>query len=320
MKRCGGSEMENIRIVFIGTPEFACPILQTIYDEGYEVIAAVSQPDRPAGRKHVIMPTPVHALADRLNIPVLQPEKLRLEYEKVTALEPDLIVTCAYGQMVPEAVLKAPKYGCLNIHPSLLPKYRGGAPIHHAVWAGDSETGVCLMEMVKAMDAGRVYARKVLPIGPDETTAELSERLIEAGCELIREALPAYLRGELPGEEQDDSQVVIARNISRDDEQVHFGTEEINTLYNHVRALIDWPVSYGIMDGKRIKFLKAGKEIKETAGGPGEILGFRDHAMEIACMGGILRIYELQPEGKGRMSADAFANGAGRQLIGHRFE
>ena len=312
--------MENIRIVFIGTPEFACPILQTIHDEGYEVIAAVSQPDRPVGRKHIITPTPVHALADRLNIPVLQPEKLSREYQPVIDLEPDLIVTCAYGQFVPSALLAAPRYGCLNIHPSLLPKYRGGAPIHHAVWSGDEETGVCLMEMVKAMDAGKVYARKVLSIGPDETTAELSERLVEAGCALIREALPAYLRGELPGEEQDESGVVLARNISREDEQVHFSEEGISELYNHVRALIDWPVAYGVLDGKRVKFLKARKEIREITGEPGTVLGFRDHAMEVACRGGVLRVLELQMEGKGKMSADAFANGAGRSLIGHRFE
>ena len=134
--------MENIRVLFIGTPEFACPILQTLYDEKYNLVAVVSQPDKPVGRKHIIEKTPIHALADELGIPVVQPNKLKEEYASVLAYEPDLIITCAYGQMIPEEVLQYPKYGCLNIHPSLLPKYRGGAPVHRAVWAGDKETGV----------------------------------------------------------------------------------------------------------------------------------------------------------------------------------
>ena len=228
--------MNDARIIFIGTPEFACPILQTLVDEGYNVVAAVCQPDRPTGRKQVITPTPVHALADKLNIPVLQPEKLRTEYQPVLDYKPDLIVTAAYGQIVPEVILKAPRYGCLNIHPSLLPKYRGGAPIHHAVWAGDEKTGVCLMEMVKAMDAGRVYARCELPIGPDETTSELYEKLQDAACTLLKESLPLYLEGKLEGEPQDESLVVIARNISKEDEQVHFAKEEKRGRYESLKA------------------------------------------------------------------------------------
>lgn len=312
--------MNDVRIIFIGTPEFACPILQTLVDEGYNVVAAVCQPDRPTGRKQVITPTPVHALADKLNIPVLQPEKLRAEYQSVLDYEPDLIVTAAYGQIVPEVILKAPRYGCLNIHPSLLPKYRGGAPIHHAVWAGDEKTGVCLMEMVKAMDAGRVYARTEVPIGPDETTSEMYEKLQEASCALVKESLPLYLEGKLEGEPQDESKVVLARNISKEDEMVHFADEDIHQVYNHIRALTDWPLAYGMLDGKRMKFIKVRKQVCETEETPGTVLGFRDHAMEIACRGGILRVLELQPEGKSRMSADAFANGAGRNIPGHVFE
>ncbi len=312
--------MNPVRTVFIGTPEFACAILRTLYEEGYEILAAVSQPDKPVGRKQRIEPTPVHALADELHIPVLQPVKLRTDHQAILDLEPDLIVTCAYGQIVPEPVLKAPKYGCLNVHPSLLPKYRGGAPIHHAVWAGDEMTGVCLMEMVKAMDAGRVYARRFVPIGPDETTQQLTVKLIEASCSLIREELPRYLDGELPGEEQDEAGVVLARNISREEEQIRFEGGEISEIYNHVRALIDWPVSYGILNGKRIKFLQAEKRVEEVSEPSGTILGFRGGAMEIACGGGVLRILRLQPEGRSAMTADAFANGAGRGIAGQRFD
>lgn len=311
--------MENIRVVFIGTPVFACDILKTLVEENYHVVAVVSQPDKPSGRKHEIKPTPVHALADSYNIPVLQPEKLSKEYQMVLDYKPDLVVTCAYGQIVPEAILKDPRYGCLNIHPSLLPKYRGGAPVHHAIWAGDKETGVCLMEMVKAMDAGKVYARTIVPIAEDDTTETLNIKLRESSCELLKDYLPKYLKGELPGEPQDESQVVIARNISKEDELVHFKEEDINELYNHIRACIDWPIAYGLIEGKRLKFYKVRKEVVEHSIEPGTIVGYEDHALKIAAKNGYLKVYELQLEGKNRMDADAFMNGLGRQYIGKVF-
>lgn len=312
--------MKDCRIVFIGTPEFACPILQTLYDEQYQIVAVVSQPDKPVGRKKEIVKTPIHELADTLNLPVVQPIKLRESYEEVLAYEPDLIVTCAYGQMIPEEILNAPKYGCLNIHPSLLPKYRGGAPVHRAVWAGDKETGVCLMEMVKAMDAGKVYARTFVDIDEDDTTSSLNLKLEKAACELLKEKLPQYLNGELPGEEQDEEGVVIARNISKEEEQVFFQNETLEEAYNHVRALLDWPVAYGLIDGKRIKFYKT-KKVVDTPSEPiGTVVGFEEGAMKIAMKGGYLLILELQPEGKQKMNAKDFANGAGRNLVGKVFE
>ncbi|MBR2825484.1 MAG: methionyl-tRNA formyltransferase [Solobacterium sp.] len=312
--------MENVRIVFIGTPVFATDILRTLVEENYNVVAVVSQPDKPSGRKHEIKPTPVHELADSFHIPVLQPEKLSKEYQNVLDYQPDLIVTCAYGQIVPETILKEPKYGCVNIHPSLLPKYRGGAPVHHAIWAGDKETGVCLMEMVKAMDAGKVYAKRIVQIDDDDTTETLNLKLRKVSCELLKEELPRYLNGELPGEAQDESGVVIARNISKEDEFVSFKNEEINVLYNHIRACIDWPISYGMIEGKRMKFYKVRKEVINHTYQEGTILGLKDHALEIAAKNGILKVYELQLEGKNKMDADAFMNGLGRSYIGKVFE
>lgn len=312
--------MDKPRVVFFGTPEFACAILKTLYEENYPVAAAVSQPDKPVGRKHKIVPTPVHELADELGIPVIQPSRLKDAAEEIRDLEPELIVTCAYGQIIPQTILSMPVYGCLNIHPSLLPKYRGGAPIHHAIMAGDEQTGVCLMEMVKKMDAGKVYDRRIVDIGKDDTTADLTVKLIEASCDLIRKSLPLYLSGELKGEEQDEEKAVIIRNIAPEEEQLHFQTENAHDLYNHARALIDWPVPYGIVEGKRMRFLKVRMSETETEAQPGEILGFRDKAMEIACLCGILKVYELQPEGKKPMSAEAYRNGAGRTMIGKVFE
>ncbi|MBQ1467072.1 MAG: methionyl-tRNA formyltransferase [Solobacterium sp.] len=312
--------MKDLRVIFMGTPVFACSVLEALIEEKYNVVLAVSQPDKPVGRHHQVVSTPVHELADKYGIPVLQPERLREETEKILEYTPDLIVTCAYGQFVPEVILNYPKYGCLNIHPSLLPKYRGGAPVHHAVWNGDTETGVALMEMIKKMDAGKVYAVKRVPIGPDETTEELNLRLMEVSKELIREALPEYLEGNLPGTEQEEEKATIARNISKEDECISFKKEALHQVYNHIRALIDWPVAYARINNKRLKIYRA--EIRE--GGcteePGTVLGFRDGAMEVACTGGILRILELQPEGKKRMKAADFANGAGRALAGSCFE
>ena len=312
--------MSDERIVFFGTPEFACAILQALIDEKYNVVAAVSQPDKPVGRKHRIEPTPVHALADKYGIPVVQPDRLRDSAEEILSYKPDLIVTCAYGQFVPSVILNAPALGCVNIHPSLLPKYRGGAPIHHAILNGDQETGVCLMEMVKAMDAGRVWARTVLPVGPDETQCELSARLEEASVKLLKESLPKYIAGELEGEPQNDEDAVIAPNIPRELELVSFRKEKLDSLYNHIRALIDWPVSYGMIEGKRVKFYKVRKENCDHNEEPGKVLGFKAGAMRIAADGGVLLVYELQPEGKKRMDANAFANGAGRELVGKVFE
>lgn len=185
---------------------------------------------------------------------------------------------------------------------------------------GDKETGVCLMQMVKAMDAGVVYACEHLPIGEDETFSELNERLIELSIHMMLEALPKYLAGELPGIPQDESAVVIAPNILREEEQVHFQEESLDQLYNHIRGLIDWPIAYGVVDGARIKFYKVRKTVSQTHEPIGTILGFQDHAMLIACNGGLLKVYELQMEGKKKMDADAFANGSGRELIGKVFD
>ena len=313
--------MSDIRVVFMGTPVFACTVLQTLIDEKYNIVAAVTQPDKPVGRHHEIAKTPVHELAEKYGIPAVQPEHLREQYDQVLAYEPELIVTCAYGQWVPNEILNYPKYGCVNIHPSLLPKYRGGAPVHHAVWAGDEETGVCLMEMAEKMDAGKIYAVEKVPIGPDDTTYDLNQKLMPASAKLIREKLPEYLAGNLPGTEQDERFYTIARNISKDQEHVCFGRVNVHEAYNHVRALIDWPIPYGVIEGKRIRIYKARMQEGLPEGIiPGTLIGFREGAMEIACLDGIIKVYELQPEGKKRMKAADFANGAGRNLIGKVFD
>ncbi len=312
--------MENPRIVFFGTPVFASGMLRVLIEDHYNVVLAVTQPDRPVGRKKIIQRTPVAALADENGIPVLQPQKLSAEADAILACEPDLIVTCAYGQFVPSKILNAPKYGALNVHPSLLPKYRGGAPIQRAIMNGDKKTGVCLMEMIKAMDAGRVYARVETEIGEDETGTELFERLEGISAKLLRDNLPLYLEGKLEGVPQNDEEAVLAPNIAREEELVHFADSDIDTLYNHIRGLIEEPCAYGMVNGKRFKFCKVRKQNCVPSEAPGTIAGFENHAMKIAAKGGYLLVMEMQPEGRSRMNADAFANGAGRGLINAVFE
>mgnify|MGYP000913600993 FL=1 len=312
--------MKQIRIIFFGTTEFASGILQTLIDEGYNVVAVVSQPDKPVGRKHTIQMTPTHVLADQYQIPVIQPDLLKEHVDDVLRYEPELILTCAYGQFVPVRILEYPRYGCINVHPSLLPKYRGGAPIHHAVMGGETETGVSLIQMTKAMDAGDIYARVTTPLGKDETMAELNERLLVLSKQLVKDHLEDYIAGKLVGEPQDDNKVILGLNITREEEKVQFAVENVQTLYNHIRGLIDWPMPYGVVDGKRMKFCKVRMRKEDHQVKPGEILGFKNHSMEVASIGGIIEVYELQPEGKSRMTADAYANGTGRNMIGKVFE
>ena len=312
--------MDAGKVIFFGTTDFSAAVLDTLVKEGYCVSAVVTQPDKPVGRKHVLEAPEVKKYALAHGIPVVQPERLTKEADSVLSLQPDLIISCAYGQLIPVSILEAPKYGCLNIHPSILPKYRGGAPIQRAVMNGDTDTEVCLMEIAAGMDSGKVYARIPASIGPDETAAELFEQLKEPACQLIRDALPRYLAGELPGEEQDEAGVVLAPNIRREEEQVFFSREPLPELYNHLRGLIDSPLGYGVIEGKRIKFAKVRREDSQPAEAPGTVLGFANHAMRIAAEGGVLLVYELQMEGKSRMDADAFRNGAGRQLVGKVFD
>ena len=312
--------MDAGRVVFFGTTDFSNAVLAALLEERYNVAAVVTQPDKPVGRKRIMEAPKVKRFAAERGIPVLQPMKLSAEPECVLLQHPDLIITCAYGQLIPPVILKAPKYGCLNIHPSPLPKYRGGAPIQRAVMNGDSSTEVCLMEMAEKMDSGKVYCRIPAVIGSDTTSSELFEQLKEPAAALIKEALPAYLDGMLPGEVQDESKVVIAPNIRREEEQIIFHSESMPSLYNHARGLIESPMGYGILEGRRIKFASVRMQMSTVEEEPGTILGFADHAMRIAADGGILLVYELQMEGKARMNADSFKNGAGRGLVGKVFD
>lgn len=303
------------RIVFMGTPVFACEILKSLKDGGYDVVLVVSQPDKKVGRKQVIQETPVKQLANSYHIPVYQPIRIKDEYETILEYQPDLIVTCAYGQMIPEVLLEAPKHGSVNVHASLLPKLRGGAPIHKAIMNGDQESGISIMRMIKKMDAGAVMKQAHVPITQEDTTGTLSEKLAKAGGQLLLECLPSILNDQAVFYPQDESYATFAYNISKEEEKINF-KEPLQKVYDHIRGLIPSPVGYAFLQDKKVKFHRVRKLEKTHQLKPGEIVGMVDHAYAIACDGGYLLIDELQMEGKAKVDANSFYNGLGRNYVG----
>lgn len=307
-----------MRVVFMGTTPFSCVVLKQLLDDGHNVVAVVTQPDRPFGRKKELKPSPVKVMALENNIQVHQPEKIRVMYDDVLALEPDLVVTCAYGQIVPKVILDAPKYGCVNVHASLLPKYRGGAPIHWSIIKGEHETGVTLMMMDIGMDSGDMLAKQSVSILPDDTMGDVEAKLMEVSKVLIHEDLPLYLNGTLKPQKQNEDDVTLAYTIQRDDEFVSF-KRDVNDVYNHLRGLIPWPLAYGTIDGLNVKFHEVSKQLKQHNQLPGSVTELGD-TIVIACVGGYIEVKTLQPAGKPKMSAKDISNGIGQSWVGRMFE
>ncbi|EMR07567.1 Methionyl-tRNA formyltransferase [Bhargavaea cecembensis DSE10] len=311
------------RIVFMGTPDFSVPILRMLHEEGYDLLAAVTQPDRPVGRKRVLTPPPVKEEALRLGLPVIQPGKLRgsAELDEILSLEPDLIVTAAFGQILPKELLDAPPLGCLNVHASLLPEYRGGAPIHQAIIDGREETGVTIMYMAEKLDAGDIISQVRVPIGENDNTGELFERLSEAGTRLLKETLPAVIAGKNDRITQDHEKATFAGNIKREQERIDWAKPG-SAVHNQIRGLSPWPVAYTELDGKTVKIWRSEKAAGKSGTSPGEIISTDDGTITVqAGDGTAVRILELQPSGKKRMETRGYLNGAGSHIKpGDRFE
>lgn len=286
-----------MRIVFMGSPEFSVPVLDALIEAGHEIACVYCQPPRPAGRGKKERLTPVHARADALDLAVRHPKSLRSDAAKAefAALKADVAVVVAYGLILPQEVLDAPMHGCLNIHASLLPRWRGAAPIHRALLAGDSETGVCIMQMEAGLDTGPVLLREATPIALDETTASLHDRLSQMGALLIATALEQM--GDLPLEPQSSKGVTYAEKISKGEAQIDWArpAQEID---QQIRGLSPFPGAWTLYRGERVKFLDS--EIGWGAGVPGEIL---DDVLTVACGAGAVRILRAQRAGKGAMTA-----------------
>lgn len=299
------------KIVFMGTPDFSVPVLQQIIKDGYEVIGVVTQPDRPVGRKRVLTPPPVKVEAEKHGIPVFQPEKIREELDKILALKPDLIITAAFGQILPKELLDAPKFGCINVHASLLPELRGGAPIHYSIIQGKQKTGITIMYMAEKLDAGDILTRVEVPIAERDTVGTLHDKLSEAGSKLLSETLPKLLKGELTPIPQNDAEATFASNIKREQEKIDW-SKTGEEIYNHVRGLNPWPVAYTTLNESVIKIWwteKAKSDLKQT---PGTIIRIEDQALVISTGNDTaIKIVELQPSGKKKMTAEQFLRGAG---------
>ncbi|WP_159795364.1 methionyl-tRNA formyltransferase [Streptococcus halichoeri] len=301
------------KILFMGTPIFSATILQGLLnDDKYHVLAVVTQPDRAVGRKKVIKMTPVKELALANHLPVYQPEKLAgsQELEELMTLDADGIVTAAFGQFLPGSLLKAFDFA-INVHASLLPKYRGGAPIHHAIINGDKEAGVTIMEMVTKMDAGDMVAKAALPIEEDDNVGTMFEKLAVLGRDLLLKTLPAYLSGQLKPQAQDESQASLSPNISPEEERIDWN-QPARALYNHVRGMNPWPVAHTLLGGQRFKLYEVA--VVDGQGQPGQILAKTKKSLIVAAGQGALALKVVQPAGKPRMTVTDFLNGFGRNL------
>jgi len=311
-------DKKNLRVIFMGTPEISASVFEAMILDGYKFVALIAQPDRPVGRKGELEKVPTKMVAEKYNIPVFQPVKIRKEYEFVKELNPDVIITLAYGQIVPQGLLDIPKYGCLNLHGSLLPKYRGAAPIQYALINNEKVTGMTLMEMVAAMDAGQMFAKKEVEIDPEDNSTSLFKKMGEAAKELILEKLPLYIDGKLPGEEQDESLVTFCPTIKPEQEKLNLELN-VKEIYGWIRGLSDHPGAYFYLEGKKLKVFKA-EVLNEIENKPiGEIVQADKRGLVVQLNGGQLSLLELQKEGKNRMDYKSFLNG-NQGLLGKKLD
>lgn len=303
------------KLLFMGTPDFSVPILRMLHEEGYNLVGVVTQPDRPVGRKRVLTPPPVKAEALRLGLPVIQPEKLKgsIELEEIKALAPDLIVTAAFGQLLPKELLEVPELGCINVHASLLPAYRGGAPIHKAVMDGCAETGVTIMYMAEKLDAGDIISQAAEPILATDDTGSMFEKLSRTGELLLKATLPSILEGTNERIPQNEDLVTFAKNISREQERIDWNRSGID-IHNQVRGLTPWPTAYTTFADENVKVWKTEVVQRNEDGKPGEILELtKDQLIVKSGDENAVVITELQPSGKKRMTTAVFLNGSGAQ-------
>ena len=310
MKR-NETEKNMLRIVYMGTPDIAATILERLLDEPYEIVLAVTQPDRPKGRGKEMAMSPVKELAIRHDIPVFQPEKLR-NPDAVKVIEkakPDMIVVAAFGQILPKSVLDMPKYGCINVHASLLPAYRGAAPIQWAILDGQKETGVTIMYMNEGLDTGDILLQKTVTIEDDETGGSLHDKLATAGAEALVEALPGIIDGSLKPVAQGEMTTAYAKQLTKEMGRLDF-TKSAVELERYIRGLNPWPGTFTTLDGKMLKIWQAEvTELTDTSAEPGTVTDITKKSFTYVTAEGGLRILSLQPEGKRRMTTEEFLRG-----------
>lgn len=303
-----------LKIIFMGTPNFSVPILEALHEK-YEVVAVVTQPDKEVGRHRVLTMTPVKKYAVEHNLPVYQPEFIKDAYEELLALNADLIVTAAYGQFVGTKLLKSPKYKSINCHASLLPSYRGGAPIHQAIKDGLEYTGVSIMYMEKKMDAGDVLSTVKVKIEDEDNCGTMFDKLSIAGRDLLMETIPLLVKGEITPVPQDSSKATFAYNITNEEKLVDFN-KTAREVFNHIRAYNPSPIAYMELKGDQIKLYDSAVVDEKTNEAPGTILLHHKNRLLIACGNNtVLELLTIQPTGKKMMSARDFINGGLRKYL-----
>lgn len=305
--------MSKPRIVFMGTPEFAVPCLEALITAGYPVVLAVTQPDKPVGRKRILTAPPVKQMALTHNIPVYQPHKLKNNPEAIEALnnaQADLFIVVAYGKILPQNVLDIPVHGSINVHASLLPKYRGSAPIQWSIVKGESRTGVTTMLLDAGMDTGDMLLKKEVSITLDETAVTLSDKLSETGAQLLLETLPGYLSGEIQPEPQQETEATSIPLLKKEDGEINW-TQSATTLYNQIRGFSPWPGTFTYFQNKTLKIIRARLGVDENSqqGNSGQILEIGQNFIRIRCGEGVLELLEVQLAGSKAMDAGSFARG-----------
>ena len=301
-----------LRLVFFGTPEFAVPSLEVLVGSRHEVVGVVTQPDRPRGRGQRVSDSPVKSVAVARGIPILQPDRLKDEtfLASLRAWQADAGVVAAYGRILPAAVLDTPPLGLLNVHASLLPRYRGAAPVHRAVMAGDTETGVSIMRVVQALDAGAVFTTAVRPIGPDDTSADVERDLARLGADLLPRVLDDLASGTAVETPQDDTTATYAPRIRKEEGLIDWRAGAA-AIHNRVRGLHPWPLAWTSLEGRRLILVRTRRVTEDTASSaaPGAVVAVTRDAVRVQTGSGLLDILILQPEGRRAMAARDFAAG-----------
>lgn len=302
--------MKNMKIVFMGTSIF-CELILNSLIENYDVVGIVTQPDKESGRKKEAVFSPVKKIGIDNNIKIFQPEKIKNDYENIINLNPDIIITCAYGQIVPKEVLKYPRLGCINVHASLLPKLRGGAPIHRAIQYGYKETGITIMYMDEKMDNGDIISQEIIKIEDDYNVGILHNKLSILGRDLLLKTLPSIINGTNNRIKQNEEEVTYAYTIKRDEEKLNFNDSALN-IYNHIRAFNPYPGTFFILDNKNYKVWNSYVLEKEYNGDNGEIVDILKDGIVIKTNDLSIILTEIQPEGKSRMLVKDYMNGKGK--------
>jgi methionyl-tRNA formyltransferase len=314
--------MPPLRIIFMGTAELSCASLEKLArDEQFQVAAVVTQTDKPKGREMKLQFSPVKILAQKLNLKILQPAKARDEQfiSELRGLNPDLIVVAAYGQILPQSILDLPKFGCVNVHTSLLPKYRGASPIQSAILNGETETGLTIMKMDAGLDTGEIISQARTPILPADNSQTLHDRLAQLGADLLVETIPDFIAGKIRARPQNDSEATHTAKIKKEDGRIDWN-EPAEKIWNRLRAFTPWPGAFTFLRTEtKPQFLKIWKaEVSENNGQTGTVLSADKNGITVACGKNALRILELQREGGRRLGAQEFLSGfpleAGRQF------